>query len=138
VALTVHKSKLLIAKVGLDGHDRGVKVVARTLRDAGYEIVYTGLQQTPEQVVAAAIQEDVAGIGISILSGAHMVLIPRIITLLAAEGATDLPVFCGGIIPDADITALRDLGVVAVFTPGATMASITKWADGRFGTPAAA
>jgi methylmalonyl-CoA mutase C-terminal domain/subunit len=124
--------KLLIAKVGLDGHDRGVKIVARTLRDAGYEVVYTGLQQTPEQVVASAVQEDVVAIGVSILSGAHMVLLPRIVELLAERGASDIAVFCGGIIPDDDIAKLFTQGICGVFTPGTSSADIVDWVQDRF------
>ena len=119
--------RVVVAKCGLDGHDRGAKVVARALRDAGFEVVYTGIHQTPEQVVATVIEEDADAVGLSLLSGAHMTLFPRVIELLRAEGAGDVVVFGGGIIPPADIEALRALGVTRIFTPGATMASITGW-----------
>ena len=117
MATTRRTPRVLIAKVGLDGHDRGAKVVARALRDGGDEVVYTGLHQLPEQVVAAAIQEDVDAIGISILSGAHMTLVPRILTLLREQDA-DVPVIVGGTIPDDDIAELKSQGVAEVFTPG--------------------
>jgi methylmalonyl-CoA mutase, C-terminal domain len=119
--------RIVIAKPGLDGHDRGVKVVARALRDAGFEVIYTGLHQTPEQIVETAIQEDADAVGLSVLSGAHMTLFPRVLELLAARGADDIVVFGGGIIPDPDIPELERLGVAAVFTPGATMESIVDW-----------
>ncbi|HEY5609680.1 MAG TPA: cobalamin B12-binding domain-containing protein [Thermoanaerobaculia bacterium] len=112
------KIRVLIAKPGLDGHDRGAKVVARALRDAGMEVIYTGLRQTPEQIVSAAIQEDVDAIGLSILSGAHNVLFPEIMRLLKEEGAEDIPVFAGGIIPEKDIPRLKEMGIRAVFLPG--------------------
>jgi methylmalonyl-CoA mutase C-terminal domain/subunit len=121
--------RVLIAKVGLDGHDRGAKIVARALRDGGVEVVYTGLHQLPEQVVAAAIQEDVDAIGISILSGAHMTLVPRILTLLREEDA-EVPVIVGGTIPDDDITELKSLGVAEVFTPGAPTGGIVEFVHG--------
>jgi methylmalonyl-CoA mutase C-terminal domain/subunit len=110
--------RVVVAKVGLDGHDRGAKIIARALRDAGMEVIYTGLHQTPEQVVEAAIQEDADAIGISILSGAHMTLIPRIIELLEENEAEDILVFCGGTIPRDDIRRLKELGVGEIFTPG--------------------
>jgi methylmalonyl-CoA mutase, C-terminal domain len=110
--------RVVVAKVGLDGHDRGAKIIARALRDAGMEVIYTGLHQTPEQVVEAAIQEDAEAIGISILSGAHMTLVPRIIELLEENEAQDILVFVGGTIPKEDITQLKELGVGEVFTPG--------------------
>ncbi len=110
--------RVVVAKVGLDGHDRGAKIIARALRDAGMEVIYTGLHQTPEQVVEAAIQEDADAIGISILSGAHMTLIPKIMDLLRENEAEDIHVFCGGTIPKQDITKLKELGVGEVFTPG--------------------
>ncbi len=110
--------RVVVAKVGLDGHDRGAKIIARALRDAGMEVIYTGLHQTPEQVVEAAIQEDADAIGISILSGAHMALIPRIIELLKENDADDVLVFCGGTIPKEDISKLKEAGVREVFTPG--------------------
>jgi methylmalonyl-CoA mutase C-terminal domain/subunit len=116
-----------MAKPGLDGHDRGVKVISRALRDAGFEVIYTGLHQTPEQVAEAVVQEDADAVGLSLLSGAHMTLFPRIIELLRERGADDVLVFGGGIIPDADIAKLKELGVAEIFTPGATMASISEW-----------
>ena len=115
--------RVLVAKVGLDGHDRGVKVVARILRDAGYEVIYTGLFQTPETVAAAAVDEDVDAIGLSMLSGAHMTLAPRVVEEVRARGA-DIPVVVGGIIPEPDAPKLRDLGVAAVLTPGASSADV--------------
>lgn len=119
--------RVVIAKPGLDGHDRGAKVIARALRDAGFEVIYTGLHQTPEQVAETVVQEDAHAVGLSLLSGAHMTLFPRVLTLLRERGADDVLVFGGGIIPDADITALKALGVAEVFTPGATMQSIADW-----------
>ena len=116
-----------MAKPGLDGHDRGVKVIARALRDAGFEVIYTGLHQTPEQVAETVVQEDADAVGLSLLSGAHMTLFPRVIDLLRERGADDVLVFGGGIIPDADIPKLKALGVSEIFTPGATMASIVEW-----------
>ena len=110
--------RVVVAKVGLDGHDRGAKIIARALRDAGMEVIYTGLHQTPEQVVEAAIQEDADAIGVSILSGAHMTLVPRIVDLLKDQDAEDVAVFCGGTIPDKDVQKLKELGVGEVFTPG--------------------
>jgi len=118
---------VVIAKPGLDGHDRGAKVVARALRDAGMEVVYTGLHQTPEQVVETALQEDARAIGLSILSGAHMTLFARVMELLKERDATDIVVFGGGIIPDADIAPLKELGVAEVFTPGTTTTAIVDW-----------
>ncbi|MBL8151480.1 MAG: cobalamin B12-binding domain-containing protein [Blastocatellia bacterium] len=115
-----YKIRVLIAKPGLDGHDRGAKVIARALRDAGMEVIYTGLRQTPEQIVAAALQEDVDAIGVSILSGAHMTLLPKIVQLCKEKGITDTLIFCGGIIPDDDIPKLKELGIAEVFTPGAS------------------
>ena len=120
------KIRVIVAKVGLDGHDRGAKVVARALRDAGVEVIYTGLHQTPEQIVATAIQEDAAVIGLSVLSGAHLTTTQDVITLLGQQDAGDVRVVVGGIIPDADIPALRAMGVHAVFTPGADLGSIIK------------
>jgi methylmalonyl-CoA mutase C-terminal domain/subunit len=119
--------RILVAKPGLDGHDRGAKVVARALRDAGFEVIYTGLHQTPEMIVSAAVQEDVDAIGLSILSGAHNALLPRVMELLRAQGAGDIKVFCGGIIPDADIPGLRAAGIAEVFTPGASLEQIVTW-----------
>jgi methylmalonyl-CoA mutase C-terminal domain/subunit len=119
--------RILIAKPGLDGHDRGAKVVARALRDAGFEVIYTGLHQTPEMIVTAAVQEDVDAIGLSILSGAHMALFPRILELLRERGAEDVVVFAGGIIPDDDIPALKAAGISEVFTPGTPLSRIVEW-----------
>ena len=121
------KVRILIAKPGLDGHDRGAKVVARALRDAGYEIIYTGLHQTPEMIAAAAVQEDVDAIGLSILSGAHNVLLPRLMDLLRQQGVEDIKVFAGGIIPDDDIPGLRAVGIAAIFTPGSSLEEIVTW-----------
>jgi isobutyryl-CoA mutase small subunit len=121
-------TRVIIAKPGLDGHDRGAKVVARALRDAGFEVIYTGLHQTPEQIVAAALQEDAAAIGLSVLSGAHMTQFSRVLELLKERGAEDIVVFGGGIIPDADIAELEQLGVARLFTPGATTTEIIDWA----------
>jgi methylmalonyl-CoA mutase, C-terminal domain len=125
--------RVVVAKPGLDGHDRGAKVVARALRDAGMEVIYTGLHQTPEQIVETAIQEDADAVGLSVLSGAHMTLFRRLLELLAERGASDIVVFGGGIIPDADIPELAQLGVAKVFTPGASTGSIVEWvrANGR-------
>jgi len=119
--------RILVAKVGLDGHDRGAKVIARALRDGGFEVIYTGLHQTPEMVAEAAIQEDVDAIGLSILSGAHMVLFPAVLDELRTRGARDVVVFGGGIIPPEDIAELKQLGVKELFTPGATMDEINAW-----------
>ncbi|HET8679593.1 MAG TPA: cobalamin B12-binding domain-containing protein [bacterium] len=119
--------RILLAKPGLDGHDRGIKVVARALRDAGCEVIYTGLHQTPEMIVNAAIQEDVDAIGLSILSGAHNVLFPRITALLHERGVTDLPTFGGGIIPEEDIPGLQAAGITKIFTPGASLEEIVRW-----------
>src|SRR3569833_1673860 len=119
--------RVVVAKPGLDGHDRGAKVVARALRDAGMEVVYTGLHQTPEQIVETAIQEDVDAIGLSVLSGAHMTLFRRVLELLAERDASDIVVFGGGIIPVEDIAELQKIGVARIFTPGATTASIIEW-----------
>jgi methylmalonyl-CoA mutase C-terminal domain/subunit len=116
--------RVLLAKPGLDGHDRGVKVIARALRDAGMEVIYTGLRQTPEQVVNAALQEDVDAIGLSILSGAHMTIFPRVVELARQNGLDDVIIFGGGIIPDEDIPRLKEAGVSEVFTPGARMEEI--------------
>ncbi|GIH70397.1 cobalamin B12-binding domain-containing protein [Sphaerimonospora thailandensis] len=119
--------RVVVAKPGLDGHDRGVKVVARALRDAGMEVIYTGLHQTPEQIVRTAIQEDAAAIGLSILSGAHMTLFARVVELLREQDGEDIVVFGGGIIPEADIPELRRLGVARIFTPGASTQEIVEW-----------
>ncbi|MCI4369080.1 MAG: cobalamin B12-binding domain-containing protein [Thermoplasmata archaeon] len=122
--------RVLIAKPGLDGHDRGAKVVARALRDAGMEVIYAGLRQTPEDIVGSAIEEDVDLIGLSILSGAHMALFPRVLKLLKAHKASDIPVFAGGIIPDEDARRLKKLGIRAVFGPGTTLEEIVTTARG--------
>ena len=124
--MTEKKIRVLIAKPGLDGHDRGAKVVARALRDAGMEVIYTGLRQTPEQIVSAAIQEDVDAIGLSILSGAHNVLFPEIMRLLASQGASDIPVFAGGIIPEQDVAKLHAMGIKEIFLPGTPTATAVQ------------
>jgi methylmalonyl-CoA mutase, C-terminal domain len=124
--------RIVVAKPGLDGHDRGAKIVARALRDAGHEVIYTGLHQTPEQIVETAIQEDADLIGLSVLSGAHMTLFTRLIELLGQRDAADIRVFGGGIIPDEDIPVLEGLGVAKVFTPGATTGEITGWVSEAF------
>jgi methylmalonyl-CoA mutase C-terminal domain/subunit len=121
------KVRILVAKPGLDGHDRGAKVVARALRDAGFEVVYTGLHQTPEMIANAAVQEDVDGVGLSIMSGAHNTLFPAVIDALRAKGATDVVVFGGGIIPEEDLERLKAGGVSGVFTPGTTLEHIIDW-----------
>ncbi|WP_416972288.1 cobalamin B12-binding domain-containing protein [Streptomyces sp. 4F14] len=123
--------RVVVAKPGLDGHDRGAKVIARALRDAGMEVIYTGLHQTPEQIVDTAIQEDADAIGLSILSGAHNTLFPAVIALLREHSADDILVFGGGIIPEADIPALKEQGVAEIFTPGATTQSIVEWVRGN-------
>ncbi|MEV4618763.1 cobalamin B12-binding domain-containing protein [Asanoa sp. NPDC049573] len=119
--------RVVVAKPGLDGHDRGAKIVARALRDAGMEVVYTGLHQTPEQIVETAIQEDADAVGLSVLSGAHMTLFKRVIELLESRGAADIVVFGGGIIPEEDIPELKRIGVAKIFTPGATTQTIVEW-----------
>ena len=124
--------RILLAKVGLDGHDRGVKVVARALRDAGYEVIYTGLRQTPEMVVDAALQEDAQVIGLSLHSGAHMTLFPAVVDELKKKNATDIVVFGGGIIPDDDIEELKKQGVAELFTPGTPLQDIVEWLRKRF------
>jgi methylmalonyl-CoA mutase, C-terminal domain len=121
------KLRILVAKPGLDGHDRGAKIIARALRDAGMEVIYTGLHQTPEMIVNAAVQEDVDAIGMSIMSGAHMTLFPAVIDLLKGSQATDIAVFGGGIIPDDDIPKLKKLGVTEIFTPGSSTQDIVQW-----------
>jgi methylmalonyl-CoA mutase C-terminal domain/subunit len=126
--------RVVVAKPGLDGHDRGAKVVARALRDAGMEVVYTGLHQTPEQIVETAIQEDADCIGLSVLSGAHMTLFARVVALLRERGADDIVVFGGGIVPAADIAELKEMGVAKIFTPGATTRSIVDWVTERVGS----
>jgi methylmalonyl-CoA mutase, C-terminal domain len=128
--------RVVVAKPGLDGHDRGAKVVARALRDAGMEVIYTGLHQTPEQIVETAIQEDAGAIGLSVLSGAHMTLFRKVIELLGERQATDIVVFGGGIIPDADLPELAALGVAKIFTPGATTQSIVDWVRANVAQPA--
>src|SRR5579884_2300186 len=130
------KIRILTAKVGLDGHDRGIKVISRALRDAGVEVIYTGLHQTPEMVVETAIQEDVDGIGISLLSGAHMTLFPEILRLLKERGAPDIVVFGGGIIPESDVAELEKLGVDKVFTPGTSLDDAVSYVKERFGAKA--
>lgn len=121
------KIRILVAKPGLDGHDRGAKIVARTLRDAGFEVIYTGLHQTPEQVVATAVQEDVDAVGLSVLSGAHNYLFKRVLELLKEKGAQDIAVFGGGIIPPADIETLKGFGVKEIFTPGTSTQEIVRF-----------
>ena len=125
--MTSSPLRVVVAKPGLDGHDRGAKVVARALRDAGVEVIYTGLHQTPEQIVAAAVAEDADAVGLSVLSGAHLTLFRRVLDLLAEQDASDIVVFGGGIIPDDDVTALLEMGVARVFTPGASTTEITRW-----------
>ena len=132
------KIRVIVAKAGLDGHDRGAKVVARALRDAGVEVIYTGLHQTPEQIVTAAIQEDVDAIGLSLLSGAHMTLFTRVLELLREQDATDITVFGGGIIPDSDIEQLYALGVAKIFGPGAPISDIVTWVDRHLSSHTAA
>ena len=128
--------RIVVAKPGLDGHDRGAKVVARALRDAGMEVIYTGLHQTPEQIVETVIQEDADCVGLSVLSGAHMTLFAKLMELLTERDATDVVVFGGGIIPEADIPELSRIGVAKVFTPGATMEEIVEWVRHNVGAPA--
>jgi methylmalonyl-CoA mutase C-terminal domain/subunit len=131
------KLRILVAKPGLDGHDRGAKVVARALRDAGFEVVYTGLHQTPEMIASAAVQEDVDAVGLSIMSGAHNTLFPAVIDALRAKGADDVVVFGGGIIPDDDVPRLHAAGVKGVFTPGTSLGDIVAWVRSNV-TPKAA
>jgi methylmalonyl-CoA mutase C-terminal domain/subunit len=126
-ASATSKVRILVAKPGLDGHDRGAKVIARALRDAGFEVVYTGLHQTPEMIAGAAVQEDVDAVGLSIMSGAHNTLFPAVIDELRKRGASDVVVFGGGIIPEADREQLRSAGVAGVFTPGTSLAVIIQW-----------
>jgi methylmalonyl-CoA mutase C-terminal domain/subunit len=126
--------RVVVAKPGLDGHDRGVKVVARALRDAGMEVIYTGLHQTPEQIVETALQEDADIVGLSVLSGAHMTQFKRVLELLAERDARDVLVFGGGIIPEEDIAALTELGVAKIFTPGAKTSEIVEWVRANVGT----
>jgi methylmalonyl-CoA mutase, C-terminal domain len=125
-----HKPRVLIAKPGLDGHDRGAKYVAHILRDAGFEVIYTGIRRSPEQIVTAAVQEDVAAIGLSLLSGAHLVLFQRVLDLLREQGADDILVFGGGTIPPQDVAPLREMGVAAVFTPGTPAKDIVETLSG--------
>jgi methylmalonyl-CoA mutase C-terminal domain/subunit len=127
--------RVVMAKPGLDGHDRGAKVVARALRDAGMEVVYTGLHQTPEQVVETALQEDADAVGLSVLSGAHMTLFARVIELLKEKGAEDVVVFGGGIVPEEDMPVLTEMGVAKIFTPGATTTEIVEWVTEHVGQP---
>lgn len=124
--------RIVVAKPGLDGHDRGAKVVARALRDAGHEVIYTGLHQTPEQIVETAIQEDADLIGLSVLSGAHMTQFRRLVELLGERDSADIVVFGGGIVPDEDLPALAEMGVAKIFTPGATTTEITDWVAEQF------
>jgi methylmalonyl-CoA mutase, C-terminal domain len=121
------KLRIIVAKPGLDGHDRGAKIIARALRDAGFEVIYTGLHQTPEMIVSAAVQEDVDAIGLSIMSGAHMTLFPAVIDLLKEKGAADVAVFGGGIIPQDDVPRLKEKGVAEVFLPGSSTQTIIEW-----------
>lgn len=125
--MAARRLRILVAKPGLDGHDRGVKIIARALRDAGFEVIYTGLHQTPEMIAEAAIQEDVDAVGLSILSGAHLTLFPAVMDELRARGGGDIPVFGGGIIPDDDRPALQAAGVAEIFTPGASTNDIVAW-----------
>jgi methylmalonyl-CoA mutase, C-terminal domain len=119
--------RVIIAKPGLDGHDRGAKVIARALRDAGFEVIYTGLRQTPEQIAETTLQEDADAVGLSVLSGAHLTLFPRVVELLREKGRDDVIVFGGGIVPDADVTRLEAAGVAKLFTPGASLDAIVEW-----------
>jgi methylmalonyl-CoA mutase C-terminal domain/subunit len=123
--------RVVVAKPGLDGHDRGARVIARALREAGFEVIYTGLHQTPEQIAETVIQEDADAVGLSILSGAHMTLCPKIVEELGRRQAGDVLVFAGGIIPDADIPKLKEVGVMEIFTPGAPLGDITAWLEGQ-------
>jgi methylmalonyl-CoA mutase C-terminal domain/subunit len=127
--MSKRKLRILVAKPGLDGHDRGAKVVARALSDAGYEVVYTGLHQTPDMIAAAAVQESVDAVGLSIMSGAHMTLFPAVLAALAARGAQDVLIFGGGIVPDEDVVALKAQGVAEIFKPGASTDEILQWVE---------
>lgn len=129
VTLLAVPRRILIAKPGLDGHDRGAKVIARALRDAGNEVIYSGLHQTPDQIVETALQEDVDAIGLSSLSGAHMALFPKVVSLLADRDASDIVVFGGGVIPDDDVDELSGAGLAAIFTPGSPLSEIVEWVD---------
>jgi len=126
------KIRVLVAKPGLDGHDRGAKVICRALRDAGFEVIYTGLRRTPEEIVSSAIQEDVDVIGLSILSGAHNVLFPKVMELLKEQGGSDIKVIAGGIIPEKDVPGLKKIGISEVFLPGASTTKIVDWIKKRF------
>jgi methylmalonyl-CoA mutase cobalamin-binding domain/chain len=123
--------RVVVAKPGLDGHDRGAKVIARALRDTGFEVIYTGLHQTPEQIVQAVVQEDADAVGLSLLSGAHLTLVPKVVEQLREQGSEDVLVVCGGIIPDEDIPRLEQMGVAKVFTPGAPLPAIASWLEGE-------
>jgi methylmalonyl-CoA mutase C-terminal domain/subunit len=136
--VTDERIRVVVAKPGLDGHDRGAKVVARALRDAGMEVVYTGLHQTPEQIVETVVQEDADAVGLSVLSGAHMTLFDRLMELMRERGADDVVVFGGGIVPDEDIPELERMGVAKIFTPGATTTEIVDWVREHVGAPAGA
>ncbi len=136
--MVAERIRVVVAKPGLDGHDRGAKVVARALRDAGMEVVYTGLHQTPEQIVETVVQEDADAVGLSVLSGAHMTLFARLAELLRERDVDDVVVFGGGIIPDEDIPELQRLGVAKIFTPGATTTEIVDWVRAHVGQPAGA
>ena len=136
--MSERKIRILVGKPGLDGHDRGAKVVARALRDAGFEVVYTGLHQTPEMIAAAAVQEDVDCVGLSILSGAHMTLMPTIVRMLRDRGGEDILVFGGGIIPDDDVAPLKAAGVSEIFGPGSSLQDIVTWVRGHVKPRAAA
>lgn len=125
--MSAKKLRVLIAKPGLDGHDRGAKVICRALRDAGFEVIYTGLRRTPEEIVSAAIQEDVDVVGLSILSGAHNVLFPKIMSLLKKQNAQDIKVIAGGIFPEKDISSLKKIGIAKIFLPGSSTQSIVRW-----------
>jgi len=138
MSTAARKLRILVAKPGLDGHDRGAKIIARALRDAGMEVIYTGLHQTPEMIVAAAVQEDVDAVGLSILSGAHMTIFPAVIELLKAQQAEDIKVFGGGIIPQDDVPRLQEQGVSAVFLPGSSTQAIIEWIRGNVPPRAAA
>jgi methylmalonyl-CoA mutase, C-terminal domain len=136
--VTEERIRVVVAKPGLDGHDRGAKIVARALRDAGMEVVYTGLHQTPEQIVATVVQEDADAVGLSVLSGAHMTLFARLTELLRERGIDDVVVFGGGIIPDEDIPELERMGVARIFTPGASTTEIVDWVRAHVAAPAGA
>lgn len=127
------KIRILLAKPGLDGHDRGVKVVARALKDAGYEVIYAGLRQTPEMIVRTAIDEGVNGIGLSILSGAHLTLLPETVNLLKKQGATHIKIFAGGIIPSPDASRLKEEGISEIFGPGSSLKDIVRWVESNLG-----